>query len=160
MSRAIGRELKAGDEIVVTRLDHDANVSPWVALEERGVVIREVDIDVEDCTLDMDDLRRQINQRTKLVAVGYASNAVGTINDVAEVTRLAHSVGALIVYRCGALCAAWPDRCAGDRLRFPGLLAIQILRSTRRNALRQARAPPAAHAYKVRPATKSYRTAG
>jgi cysteine desulfurase family protein (TIGR01976 family) len=95
MSRAIGRELKQGDEIVVTRLDHDANVSPWAALEERGVVIRYVDIDVEDCTLDMDDLRRQINARTKLVAVGYASNAVGTINDVAEVTRLAHSVGAL-----------------------------------------------------------------
>jgi cysteine desulfurase family protein (TIGR01976 family) len=95
MSRAIGRELQPGDEIVVTRLDHDANVSPWVALEERGVVIRYVDIDVEDCTLDMNDLRRQINERTKLVAVGYASNAVGTINDVAEVTRLAHSVGAL-----------------------------------------------------------------
>jgi len=95
MSRAIGRELQPGDEIVVTRLDHDANVSPWVALEERGVVIRYVDIDVEDCTLDMNDLRRQINQRTKLVAVGYASNAVGTINDVAEVTRLAHNVGAL-----------------------------------------------------------------
>jgi cysteine desulfurase family protein (TIGR01976 family) len=95
MSRAIGRELKEGDEIVVTRLDHDANVSPWVALEERGVVIRYVDIDVEDCTLDMDDLRHKINERTKLVAIGYASNAVGTINDVAEVTRLAHSVGAL-----------------------------------------------------------------
>ncbi len=95
MSRAIGRELQPGDEIVVTRLDHDANVSPWVALEERGVVIRYVDIDVEDCTLDMNDLRSQINERTKIVAVGYASNAVGTINDVAEVTRLAHSVGAL-----------------------------------------------------------------
>jgi len=95
MSRAIGRELQPGDEIVVTRLDHDANVSPWVALEERGVKIRYVDIDVEDCTLDMGDLRQQINERTKLVAVGYASNAVGTINDVAEITRLAHSVGAL-----------------------------------------------------------------
>jgi cysteine desulfurase family protein (TIGR01976 family) len=95
VSRAIGRELGPGDEIVVTRLDHDANVAPWRALEERGVVIRYVDIDVEDCTLDMQDLRRQINTRTKLIAVGYASNAVGTINDVAEVTRLAHSVGAL-----------------------------------------------------------------
>jgi cysteine desulfurase family protein (TIGR01976 family) len=95
MSRAIGRELSAGDEIVVTRLDHDANVAPWRALEERGVVVRAVDIDVEDCTLDMDDMRRQITPRTKLVAVGYASNAVGTINDVAEVTRLAHAVGAL-----------------------------------------------------------------
>jgi cysteine desulfurase family protein (TIGR01976 family) len=95
MSRAIGRELNAGDEIVVTRLDHDANVAPWRALEERGVVVRAVDIDVEDCTLDMDDLARQITPRTKLVAIGYASNAVGTINDVAEATRLAHAVGAL-----------------------------------------------------------------
>lgn len=96
LSRAIGRELQPGDEIVVTRLDHDANVSPWTALEERGVVIRWVDIDVEDCTLDMADLRRQISEKTKLVAVGYASNAVGTINDVAEVVRLAHAVGAWV----------------------------------------------------------------
>jgi cysteine desulfurase family protein (TIGR01976 family) len=95
MSRAIGREVQPGDEIVVTRLDHDANVAPWVALEERGAVIRYVDIDVEDCTLDMESMRQQINERTRLVAVGYASNAVGTINDVAEVTRLAHRVGAL-----------------------------------------------------------------
>jgi len=95
LSRAIGRELRAGDEVVVTRLDHDANVAPWVALEERGAVIRTVDIHVEDCTLDMADLRRQINERTRLVAVGYASNAVGSINDVAEIIRLAHGVGAL-----------------------------------------------------------------
>lgn len=95
ISRSIGREIQPGDEIVLTRLDHDANFSPWQALEERGAVIKVVDIDIEDCTLDMDDLRRQITPKTKLVAVGYASNAVGTINDVAEVTRLAHSVGAL-----------------------------------------------------------------
>jgi cysteine desulfurase family protein (TIGR01976 family) len=95
VSRAIGREIQPGDEIVLTRLDHDANFSPWKALEERGAAIKVVDIDVEDCTLDMDDLRRQITPRTKLIAVGYASNSVGTINDVAEVTRLAHRVGAL-----------------------------------------------------------------
>ena len=96
LSRAIGRELKPGDEIVVTRLDHDANVAPWRALEERGAVVRVVDIDVTDCTLDMADLARQINARTRLVAVGWASNAVGTINDLAEVIRLAHHVGALV----------------------------------------------------------------
>jgi len=95
MSRAIGRELKAGDEIVLTLLDHDANFSPWHALEERGVVIRRVAFRESDCTLEMRDLARQINQRTKVVAVGYASNAVGTINDVKEVVRLAHAVGAL-----------------------------------------------------------------
>jgi cysteine desulfurase family protein (TIGR01976 family) len=95
LSRSIGREIQPGDEIVLTRLDHDANFSPWKALEERGAVIKVVDIDIEDCTLDMDDLRRQITPKTKLVAVGYASNAVGTINDVAEVARLARQVGAL-----------------------------------------------------------------
>jgi cysteine desulfurase family protein (TIGR01976 family) len=95
ISRAIGRELKAGDEIVVTHLDHNANIAPWVALEERGAKVRYVDIRPEDCTLDMDDLKRQINSHTRLVAVGYAANAVGTINDVAEVIRLAHAVGAM-----------------------------------------------------------------
>src|ERR1700726_4010 len=96
LSRAIGRELNPGDEIVVTTLDHDANVAPWRALEEKGVVIRQVDIREADCTLDMDDLKRKISTKTKLVAVGYASNIVGTINPVAEITKLAHAAGALM----------------------------------------------------------------
>src|ERR1700674_2600217 len=96
LARAIGRELKAGDEIVVTTLDHDANVAPWRALEEKGVVIRQVDIRESDCTLDLDDLKRKITAKTKLVAVGYASNMVGTINPVAEITKLAHAAGALM----------------------------------------------------------------
>jgi cysteine desulfurase family protein (TIGR01976 family) len=95
MSRAIGRELGPGNEIVLTLLDHDANFSPWSALEELGVTIRRVAVNKTDCTLDMSDLAQKINSHTKLVAVGYASNAVGTINDVKEVVRLAHSVGAL-----------------------------------------------------------------
>jgi cysteine desulfurase family protein (TIGR01976 family) len=95
ISRAIGRELQPGDEIVLTQLDHDANVAPWKALEERGAVIRMVDVDIEDCTLDMAEMTRVIGPRTRLVAVGYASNAVGTINDVAEVVRLAHAAGAM-----------------------------------------------------------------
>jgi len=95
ISRAIGRELGAGDEIVLTHLDHDANISPWRALEERGVIIRMAEIHEHDCTLDMDDLTGKINDRTKLVAVGYASNAVGTINDVKEIIRLAHQRGAM-----------------------------------------------------------------
>lgn len=96
LSRAIGRELKPGHEIVLTALDHDANFSPWKALEEKGVVIRKVDIREADCTLDLDDLKSKLNSRTKLVAVGYASNIVGTINPVAEITRLAHAAGAMI----------------------------------------------------------------
>ena len=95
ISRALGRDLGPGDEIVVTRLDHDANVSPWTALEERGVTIRWVNFRHEDCTLDMDDLAEQINSKTRLVAVGYASNAVGTINPVKDIVRLARNAGAL-----------------------------------------------------------------
>ncbi|HET6220212.1 MAG TPA: cysteine desulfurase-like protein [Acidobacteriaceae bacterium] len=95
ISRSIGRELNTGDEIVVTRLDHGANHSPWLALEERGVTVRVAEIHDRDCTLDMHDLARKITSRTKLVAVGYASNAVGTINDVKEVVRMAHRVGAM-----------------------------------------------------------------
>jgi cysteine desulfurase family protein (TIGR01976 family) len=96
ISRAIGRDLNPGDEILVTRLDHDANVSPWVAMaEDRGLTVRWAEIRDEDCTLDMADLASKINSKTKLVAVGYASNAVGTINPVKEIVRLAHSAGAL-----------------------------------------------------------------
>jgi cysteine desulfurase family protein (TIGR01976 family) len=94
-SRGIGRDLAPGDEIVVTLLDHDANFAPWLALEELGVVVRRVDINESDCTLNMEDLKRKITSRTRLVAVGYAANAVGTINDVHEVVRLAHAAGAL-----------------------------------------------------------------
>jgi cysteine desulfurase family protein (TIGR01976 family) len=95
-SRAIGRELKPGDEIVVTRLDHDANCSPWLQMaEDRGVTVRWAEIHDEDCTLDMADLASKINSKTKLVAAGYASNAVGTINPVKEIVALAHKAGAL-----------------------------------------------------------------
>ncbi|MGB2604731.1 MAG: cysteine desulfurase-like protein [Candidatus Sulfotelmatobacter sp.] len=97
ISRAVGRDLGPGDEILVTRLDHDANVSPWLALEEeKGVTIRWAEIHKEDCTLDVEDLAAKLTSRTKLVAVGYASNAVGTINPVKEIVRLAHSAGALV----------------------------------------------------------------
>ncbi len=96
ISRSIGRELRAGDEIIVTNLDHDANIAPWRALEERGVVIRVADIDVEDCTLDYDQLESLINARTRLIAVGLASNAVGTINDVARIVKAARTAGALV----------------------------------------------------------------
>lgn len=96
ISRSIARLLKAGDEIVVTRLDHDANIAPWLLIaEDRGCAVRWVDIHPEDCTLDMEQMQQIIGPRTKLVAVGYASNAVGTINDVKRVVELAHSVGAL-----------------------------------------------------------------
>lgn len=101
ISRAIGRELKSGDEILVTRLDHDANVSPWLQMAEDlnkngvGITVRWAEIHDADCTLDLDDLASKINKNTKLIAVGYASNAVGTINPVKKIVGLAHAAGAL-----------------------------------------------------------------
>jgi cysteine desulfurase family protein (TIGR01976 family) len=95
VSRAIGRTLREGDEIVLTRLDHDANVAPWLALqEERGAVVRWVEIRPDDCTLDMAGLERALSTRTRVVAVGMASNAVGTINPVSRIVAMAHDVGA------------------------------------------------------------------
>ncbi|MCX7689838.1 cysteine desulfurase-like protein [Thermoflexus sp.] len=96
ISRAIGRILRPGDEIVVTRLDHDANVAPWLALEERGAVIRWVDFHPEDGTLDLEGLARALSERTRLVAVGYASNALGTVNPVRRIVEMAHAVGAWV----------------------------------------------------------------
>jgi cysteine desulfurase family protein (TIGR01976 family) len=96
LSRAVARELQAGDEIVVTRLDHDASVSPWVAIaEDVGATVKVVGIDEATCTLDWDDLEAQIGERTRVVAFSWASNSVGTIIDAARVCRLAHAVGAL-----------------------------------------------------------------
>jgi cysteine desulfurase family protein (TIGR01976 family) len=96
ISRSIGRELGPGDEIIVTGLDHDANVAPWRALQERGCTIREVKVNLEDCTLDLADLEAQLSSKTRLVAVGYASNSVGTVNPIARIVNLAHAVGAQV----------------------------------------------------------------
>jgi cysteine desulfurase family protein (TIGR01976 family) len=96
LARALGRRWGPGDEIVVTELDHHANIDPWKALErERGVTVRVARMVPETGQLDLGDLGRQVTDRTRLVAVGAASNALGTINDVTEVARLAHDAGAL-----------------------------------------------------------------
>jgi cysteine desulfurase family protein (TIGR01976 family) len=95
MSRSIGATMAPGDEIVVTILDHEGNVGPWKAIAaDRGLVVRTVDIRESDLTLDLATLDAVLGPRTKLVAVGWASNAVGTINPVAEIVRRAHAVGA------------------------------------------------------------------
>ncbi len=96
ISRAIGRMLDEGDEIIVTRLDHDADIAPWLALEERGAIIRWVDIHPDDCTLDMADFEKHLSTKTKIVAVGGASNAVGSMNDLKTIVPLAHMAGALV----------------------------------------------------------------
>ncbi|HEX2741642.1 MAG TPA: cysteine desulfurase-like protein [Rubrobacter sp.] len=97
ISRALAREWDEGSEIVVTELDHRANVDPWlIAASERGAKVRWVKVDPETLILDQDDLEQNINERTKLVAVGLASNAVGTVSDVAAVAERAHSVGGVV----------------------------------------------------------------
>jgi len=96
ISRSISRSWKAGDEIVVTRLDHDANITPWVlAAQDRGVSVRHVDFHPEDGTLNLDEMRDALQGKPRLVAVGYASNALGTINPVKKVIEMAHAAGAL-----------------------------------------------------------------
>ncbi len=97
LSRALAREWQAGDEIVLTRLDHDGNISPWLlAAEERDVPVRWLDLRPEDCTLRLDQLPGLLNERTRLLAISHASNAVGTIPDVQRAVRLAHEAGALV----------------------------------------------------------------
>ena len=95
LSRALARELREGDEIVVTRLDHDANVAPWLKLaEDKGLAVRFADMH-EDCTLDWDGLAGLLTERTRVVAFPVASNAVGTLVEPARMARLAHDAGAL-----------------------------------------------------------------
>ena len=96
-ARAIGRHWKPGDEIVVTELDHRGNVDPWITqAEDKGVTVRWIKVDTNTFTLDLSELDTLVNEKTVLVAVGLASNAVGTVNDVARVAAKAHSVGALV----------------------------------------------------------------
>ena len=97
ISRAIARTWQPGDNIVVTRLDHDANITPWVmAAEDRGCKVRWVDFHPEDGTLDLEDLQNAVADRPRLVALGYASNALGTINPLAKLVRMAQESGALV----------------------------------------------------------------
>lgn len=96
LSRALAKTWSPGDEIIVSRLDHDANFTPWVlAAADAGATVRYIDINPIDCTLDLDDFKAKLNERTRLVAVGCASNAVGSVNPVQEICRLSRNAGAL-----------------------------------------------------------------
>jgi cysteine desulfurase family protein (TIGR01976 family) len=94
VSHALSGLLQPGDEIVTTRLEHDANVAPWLALERHGAVVRWIDVNRDDMTLDLESAERVIGARTRLVAVGLASNAFGTVNNVKAVSKLAHAANA------------------------------------------------------------------
>lgn len=95
LSRAIAKTLKSGDELILTRMDHDANVSPWLRIaQDYGLEVKWVDINTSDCTLDLDSLEAALSERTKVVATVHASNAAGTVNPVSRIADLAHAVGA------------------------------------------------------------------
>jgi cysteine desulfurase family protein (TIGR01976 family) len=96
LSRAIGRSLTRGDEIVITELDHEANRGPWLTLQDQGIIIREAGVR-SDATLDYEDFREKINSRTRLVAMGFASNAFGTVNDVSQIREITARCGALLL---------------------------------------------------------------
>jgi len=97
LSRSVGRTLGEGDEVILTRLDHDANFSPWrIMAAERCVRVHVVDVCPDDCTLALEDFARYLSPRTRLVAVGYVSNAVGTINPLKRIIEMAHAVGAWV----------------------------------------------------------------
>lgn len=98
LSRALAQTLNPGDEILLTRMDHDANVSPWLRIaQDRGLVVRWVDIVTQDCTLDMNSLETMLTDKTRIVATAHASNAVGTINPVKAIAHMAHAAGALYI---------------------------------------------------------------
>ncbi len=96
LSRAIGRSLRAGDEVLITQLDHEANRGPWLSLREQGIVVREISLR-PDATLDYDDFRAKVNERTRLVALGWASNAFGTVNDVSFAREITYAAGAWLL---------------------------------------------------------------
>ena len=96
VSRSIAQTLSPGDEIMVTVRDHEANHSPWMALKEVDATVHEVDINTKDCTLDMADFEAKLNKRTKVVAIGLASNFSGNISDMKAVTDMAHQAGAIV----------------------------------------------------------------
>lgn len=97
LSRSIAKTWKEGDEILVTRLDHDANITPWtLAARDAGAVVKHIDVQTDDCTLDVESFRSQLSEKTRLVAVGLASNVTGTINDVAGIVQGAKQVGAKV----------------------------------------------------------------
>lgn len=98
LSRALAKRLNAGDELVLTRMDHDANVAPWLRVaDDLGLTVKWVDLRPDDCTLDLDSLEAALTPQTKIVATVHASNAVGTINPVGRIAEMAHAAGALHV---------------------------------------------------------------
>lgn len=96
LARGIGRILRPGDEVLITQLDHEGNRGPWLSLRERGILVREVEL-LPNGTLDYADMEQKINERTRVVAIGMASNALGTVNDLKKARELSYRSGAWLV---------------------------------------------------------------
>ena len=138
LSRTAGRGFEPGDEIVVTRLDHDGNVAPWLELaHDLGLEVRFADI-TDDCDVDLADLERQLSPRTRVVAFPVASNAVGTLTDVPRIAELAHGAGALAWADAVHAAPHLPTDVAALGRRRPPLLAVQVLRAPPGNRVRPA----------------------
>lgn len=97
LALALVRDMKPGDEVIITDIDHESNRSPWRTLEEHGIVVKSVKIDLNTYTLDLNDYKSKLSDRTKVVAINWASNATGTVTDVKTMIKMAHEVGALTV---------------------------------------------------------------
>jgi len=134
LSAAIGHTLKAGDEVLITQLDHEANRGPWLRLKERGMILQEVRL-LPTGQLDLSDMAAKITPRTKVFAVGASSNALGTVNDLRLARRLTHEVGALLVVDAVPLCAAFSVGREEPRGGFSVVLGLQILRAAHRRAV-------------------------
>ena len=152
LSRSFGRTLGPGDEVVVTRLDHDANVRPWVlAATDAGATIRWVDVREDDVTLDIASFEAALSTRTKLVAFTLASNAVGTIPPAADLVARAKAVGALVAVDGVHLAQHRLLDLHGTRCRPPRLFSVQVLRTTSGHRRGSAGAPRALGAVQARP---------
>jgi len=97
LAHALMREMSSGDEVIITEIDHEGNRAPWLELQERGVKLKDVSLDLDSCTLDLEDFQNKLSSNTKVVACNYASNAVGTITEVENIVDMAHEVGAYTV---------------------------------------------------------------
>ena len=97
LAQALVRQLTPGDTVLITELDHEANRGPWLQLQDRGIDVADVALDIDTCTLDMEDFRNKLAKKPKVVAVNYASNGVGTISNVQKIIQMSHAVGAIAV---------------------------------------------------------------
>ncbi len=141
LTRAFARTLQPGDEVLVTRLDHDANVAPWLEIQrDLGIDVRFVDV-TDDLALDYEDLERQLSERTRVVAFPAAANSVGTAPDVRRVVDLAHGAGRARLGRRRPLRAARADRRRRVGLRRADLLAVQVLRAAHGTRVRPGGVP-------------------